>query len=150
MEALKDIEKAAIIHLDMDNPYVGNENNMQIACASWLRLQFPKALAFHVPNGGRRPRTSVRRKGQIVSIPLEASKFKKMGVLAGVPDFIILEPNETYSGLIIELKTKGGTLQKTQKEFLIKCIDRGYKTIVCWSTSAFEHAVCWYFNKSPT
>lgn len=74
------------------------EDYIQFQCAQWLREN--DILFFHVPNGGNRSKS-------------EGARFKAMGVLAGVPDLVILLPNAVT--LFIELKTKKGSLSKAQK-----------------------------------
>lgn len=48
---------------------------------------------FHIPNGGSRN-------------IIEATKLKKMGVKAGVPDLQLIVPNGEVHGLWIELKAQ--------------------------------------------
>jgi hypothetical protein len=92
-------------------PYEGKEDDLQQHCVKWFRYQYPNVLGFHVPNGGKR---NAR----------EGAKFKRMGVLPGVPDFTIIAKRtittlfntKTYSGLFIELKTKTGKLSPAQRE----------------------------------
>ena len=119
--------------LGKDESYLGKEDDMQISCTVFLRQQYPDKLFFHVPNGGFRNRR-------------EGAKFKRMGVRAGVSDFIFLEPTRNYKGLIVELKVRGGRLQNTQKEFLEDAEARGYKCGVVYSIAAFVDLVNWYFK----
>ena len=60
-----------------------------------------KHLIFSVPNGGLRNKR-------------EASKLKATGVVAGVSDLIILQPNKT---IFVEVKTETGRQSPKQKEF---------------------------------
>lgn len=52
-----------------------------------------------------------------------------MGVLSGVSDIVILEPNAVYSGFFIEFKAPGRSsgLSSTQREFAEKVQARGFK-----------------------
>src|SRR5438477_9209445 len=52
----------------------------------------PGVFAFHPANGGYRK-------------PIEAAILKGMGVVAGVPDLILIHQGRTYA---LELKAKGG------------------------------------------
>ena len=52
----------------------------------------PGVFAFHVPNGGYRK-------------PIEAAIMKGLGVVAGVPDVIIIKHGMTFA---LELKAEGG------------------------------------------
>lgn len=94
------------------------ESDEQIALFKWLRLAFPKLIAFHCPNGGKRSlRTAVR--------------LKKEGVLAGVPDIVIAKRCGPYAGMYIELKRrKGGELSKGQREIIAGLREEGYFVVV--------------------
>lgn len=129
-----------------EKPYEGSEDNLQIQTARWLRLQYPHVIAFHVPNGGKRPSTTIRRKGKIYQVNVTGAKLKRMGALAGVSDWLVLHPIGPYSGAIIELKVKGGTLQESQSDFLARCKVAGYWTAVCWSFDGFVEAIETYFK----
>lgn len=74
------------------------EDSTQRAVVHWVRATCPGTLVFHVPNGGARNRA-------------EAGIFKGLGVLAGVPDLIILWPG-VCAGL--ELKAPGKRPSDTQ------------------------------------
>jgi hypothetical protein len=83
---------------------------LQIHIASVLTKCQAKGLDFiwwHTPNGGSRNKA-------------EAGKLKMMGLLAGVPDLIILYKGKPH---FIELKIKGNVLSDTQ-EALIPQIER--------------------------
>ena len=71
-----------------------------------------------------------------------------MGYLAGTPDMLIFEPRGVFYGLFIEIKTKSGTLQPTQRDFLALLDARGYKTYVCHGYQAFVEAVDQYFKEN--
>jgi hypothetical protein len=60
----------------------------------------PGLFAFHYPAGGWRS-------------PVEAAIFKSLGVVAGVPDLLILYQGRLYA---LELKTVHGRLTATQSE----------------------------------
>ena len=77
------------------------EDVEQMNFISWIRYQYPKLLVYHIPNGGKRAL-------------LEAVKFKKMGVVSGIPDIHI-----PCMDLWIEMKrSKGGSLSKEQKKVI--------------------------------
>ena len=95
-----------------------SEDDLQIACMSYMRLVHTDLLAFHVPNGGNR---SAR----------EGAKFKRMGVLSGVPDILIMQPSGEYNGLAIELKIGKNKPSDNQIEVMNKLMACGwYVTIV--------------------
>src|SRR5690606_24999959 len=84
----------------------------QIIAATWLDRQ--GIIWYHIPNGGYRN-------------PIEAAKFKRMGVKSGVPDICIPMARKGYHGLYIELKrVSGGKLSTTQTEWRDKLLREGY------------------------
>jgi hypothetical protein len=60
----------------------------------------PGLFWFHVPNGGYRT-------------AIEAAIFKSLGLVAGVPDLLLVYGGRLYA---LELKVKGGRLSPTQSE----------------------------------
>lgn len=107
---------------------MGQEDIIQIQIIQWCELQsgkYPMLLDIHhSPNGGKR---NAR----------EGAKFKKMGTRPGFPDLELLYPNGEYNGLFIELKAPNGKLSKSQKEWIDKLNNRGYKAVACYG---FEEA----------
>ena len=76
----------------------------------FLALILPKdAVPFHCPNGGLRSKK-------------EAAILKAMGVLAGIPDIIILWNRRAFC---LELKSKDGTLQIEQRDVHARLHDTG-------------------------
>ena len=64
----------------------------------------------------------------------QAKKAKESGNLSGVPDVLLLHPNDKYHGLAIELKIKGNYASKTQKEFISNLNKNGYYAQVCYGS----------------
>ena len=99
------------------------EDNEQIILFQWAQLQsgkFPELeMLYHIPNGGKRSKA-------------EASRFKAMGVKAGVPDLCLPVPRGEYHGLYIELKAASGRTSAKQNEWLEWLSSNGYKTAVCY------------------
>ena len=100
---------------------VPTEDQEQITLMSWAhRVKFGNGrlsdYLFHIPNGGSRN-------------IIEASKLKKMGVKAGVPDLQLIVPNGLIHGLWIELKSKAGKLQRLMMQRLE---EQGYMCKVCF------------------
>lgn len=80
---------------------IPSEDREQEVFVSWVKLTYKDFLIFSIPNGGSRNK-------------IEASKLKKTGLLAGVPDLIVLMPNKQI--VFIEMKKqKGGKLSPVQK-----------------------------------
>ncbi len=101
------------------------EEEEQSALVEWARSQPWGGLFWHVPNGGYRHTR-------------EAAKFKRMGVLAGVPDlFLAMEGSEIvnieymylqrYHGLFIEMKAHNKKFTKLQAEMALRLEAEGYK-----------------------
>lgn len=101
------------------------EDRLQIQVMDYLRLQYPKVLAFHVPNGGNR---SAR----------EGARFKKMGVLPGVADIIIFH---NFEVTFIELKIKPNKQAPSQKEFENKVKEQGWGYIICYTFDEAKKAI---------
>lgn len=76
---------------------------LQSECFKWAWNNFPETrkMLFHIPNGGQR---SLR----------EASKFKAMGVIPGVPDMCFITFGQVY---FFEFKSGKGQLSKEQLEW---------------------------------
>lgn len=102
------------------------EDDLQMQCVRWFRLQFPKLarLLHHSPNGGRRDAR-------------EGARFKQMGTQAGFPDLILLVAANGYHALMLELKTRTGRQQDTQKEYQQLVEAQGYKYVVIRSLEQF-------------
>lgn len=103
---------------------VPTEDQEQITVMSWAhRVKFKDGrlsdYLFHIPNGGSRN-------------IIEATKLKKMGVKAGVPDLQLIVPNGQVHGLWIELKAQKGKLQPSQKIMIQRLEAQGYMCKVCF------------------
>lgn len=99
------------------------EDNLQIACVNWFRLQYPSKwrLLFHPANGGAR---NAR----------EGAKLKKMGVVPGVNDLILVAKSKP---VFYELKTMTGKQSKAQKEFQADIEEQGYDYLLIRSVDEF-------------
>ena len=92
------------------------EDDEQIAFVNWFKLKYKDYLIFSIPNGGSRN-------------IIEASKLKRTGATAGIPDLAILMPNSKM--IFIEMKkSKGGTLSKSQKEVIPKIENLGFTVLI--------------------
>lgn len=110
------------------------ESQLQRACITWLRLQYPKVVAFAIPNGGKRN----AREGAIL---------KAEGVLAGVPDLFIAEPRGIDAGLFIEMKAGKGAVSAAQKDMGERLLVVGYGVAVCRSFEEFKATVTTYLSR---
>src|SRR5215471_11786734 len=80
------------------------EERLHAALAMHLRKRAPDLLWWHCPNGGARN-------------IIEATKFKRLGVLAGVPDILAIHNGEIFG---LELKARGRRPTEVQDEFADK------------------------------
>jgi VRR-NUC domain len=105
-----------------------NEKHIHKQCVLWFARFYPslfnRKLLFHTPNGARRG-------------VVEAAELKRMGMQAGIPDLILLIPNDVYHALLIEIKTPDTYQSKEQKEFEKQIVDVGYCYSVCKSVDEF-------------
>lgn len=111
------------------------EDDLQMQCVQWFCLQFPKLarLLHHSPNGGRRDAR-------------EGARFKQMGTQAGFPDLILLVAAKGYHALLLELKTRTGRQQDSQKEYQQLAEAQGYRYVVIRSLEAFMDEVNTYMK----
>ncbi len=102
-----------------------NEDDLQKAIIDYCNL-FSKInpefdCIFAIPNGGFR---------NIIT----ATRLKRTGVKAGVPDLFLAIPKKGYHGLFIELKNGSkGKLSLNQKEWIKRLNKNGYKAVCCYS-----------------
>lgn len=113
-----------------------NESKIQIDCVTWFRLAYPKLarLLFSVPNGYQ---TSAS----------QARIAKEEGMTAGVSDLILLFPSKHHHALCIEMKTKTGRQQPSQKLWQQKVEYAGYKYVICRSLDDFRTEITKYFKE---
>lgn len=105
------------------------EDDLQIAVMDYLRLQYPKAFAMHVGNGGKR---NIR----------EAARLKRMGVTKGVSDILILHGNNAA----LELKIKPNKPTPEQLRFLEKVKELGWSTSVCYDFDSAKEFIDKFFD----
>ena len=114
---------------EMRNFRLTDESGHQEAIFEWRAYQVGKypelALLHHVPNGGKRDKTT-------------ATTLKRQGVRAGVPDLVLPVARCGYHGLYIELKAPGGALEQAQIDFLQAVEQEDYLALVCvgWRAAA--------------
>lgn len=111
------------------------------ALVQWLNIHpILKDFFLHIPNGGTRVhKTIMSKSGKKYTYSPEGVELKRMGVRAGVSDFLIAYPTKRYHGLWIELKPKiGGKLSPDQKLWLDRMNNIGFKAI---ESHGFDEAV---------
>lgn len=89
------------------------------------KLNDPQHVIFSVPNGGHRSKS-------------EAARFKATGLVAGVSDLIVIQPNRI---IFVELKLPTGKQQNTQIEFERKIKDLNFEYYVVRSLEDFKKIV---------
>lgn len=94
------------------------EQELQASIVSYLRTVLPDCRTFAVPNGGLRSKR-------------EAALLKWTGVLAGVPDLLIMAPGGCVYA--IEVKAQDGSLSAAQKEFRSWMVKVGVPHVVARS-----------------
>lgn len=111
------------------------EDDLQMQCVRWFRLQFPQLsrLLHHSPNGGRRDTR-------------EGARFKQMGTQPGFPDLILLVPSKGYHALMLELKTRTGRQQDSQKDYQRLIEAQGYRYLIVRSLEQFQLEVNTYLS----
>lgn len=109
---------------------ISSEDEIHLALCEHIRLRGKSNLLWwHTPNGGKRSKR-------------EGAKFKKMGVLAGVHDFIFVEYGPKIYTL--ELKAEDGRPSEEQMTFgsrlnakggfscIVTGLDRAIRVLETW------------------
>ncbi len=91
--------QAAAVATAMNGPDFNAEARIQAAVVDWIKTVAPGVLVFHIPNGGLRSKA-------------EAARLKWIGVLAGIPDLIVIAPGRR--AFFLEVKTEAGRLSTDQ------------------------------------
>ena len=92
------------------------EGEEQATLFSWARMyenKYPQLKwMFHIPNEGKRSRTT-------------GGRMRSEGMKSGVADIFLPAPSGEYHGLFIELKRlRGGKRTEKQEEFIRNCLKR--------------------------
>ena len=92
---------------------VASEDAEQVAVVNWLRSK--GALVFHIPNGMK-------------SGPVTGARFKRLGVLAGVPDLCFV----LHGGKVvwIEMKKLKGKVSKEQMAVHDRLMFMGHSVVI--------------------
>lgn len=90
------------------------EQEIQKAILHFIRVQYPAAIVFHIPNGGARTK-------------IEAAILKGQGVRPGVADLCVLWANGGVG--FLEVKADNGRLSMVQVVFAYDC----YKLGIPWA-----------------
>lgn len=105
------------------------EERFQSECFQWFDDAYPhlRKLLFHVPNGGKRSK-------------IEAARFKGMGVVPGVSDFVFLYKSRCY---LIELKKPDGkgVVSDDQGRFQEQVEIHGFEHWFCNNLEEFKRLI---------
>lgn len=111
---------------------VPTEDQEQIMLATWMTKQGIRFYA--IPNGGSRNL-------------IEAIKFKRCGVMPGVPDICVPIPSGSYHGLYLELKrVKGGKVSDNQKYWLEFLREKAYYAEVAAGFDEAKEIILYYLS----
>jgi hypothetical protein len=99
----------------------------------WVKKTYPHLMIFHVPNGGNRNLQ-------------EALKFKRMGVVPGVADFLMFLYG---ANVAIEMKDEGGKQSDAQKKFQEDWERLGHHYEIARSLDNFKQIVEIYYGVHP-
>ena len=104
------------------------EEQLQAKCYKWAINEY-KCLRFgnlfHVPNGGTR-------------VKKEAFMFKAIGVVAGIPDLIMIHDHRMYG---IELKTLIGKVSEKQQKVHESWKAQGIEVFVIRTFEEFKELI---------
>ena len=99
------------------------EETLHRAVVTWLRLQYPKLLFFHVPNAN--------------SGPVQwRVKLKQLGVATGCPDLVFVLPGGRTG--FVELKSPGSYPSDAQLAFGSAARGSGARWACCRSLEAVQ------------
>src|SRR5579872_6481774 len=113
------------------------EARVQAAIVEWIRTIAPDFLVFHPANGGWRTKA-------------EAARFKWLGVVAGIPDLVMI--GRDGAAYFLEIKAEGGSLSEAQREMrdrltamrvpyaVAKSIDDTRRALAIWGIETRESA----------
>lgn len=124
-----------------------NEYNLQKSVCQYLNYQYPEV--FYLSDTIASLKLSIPQ--QVRNNAIQKKNFH-------CPDLLILEPNNTYKGLFIELKTDtpyklNGEIKASSKDHLLnqqntilKLNEKGYKSFFAWEFETIIKEIDSYLN----
>lgn len=103
---------------------IQTERDIQIRVVSWFRNKYPDEILTTSPTfkiGGLSTRQRI----------IQWRFMKLMGYLPGTPDILIFCPRGEYKGLLIELKSDKGKIDKEQDALHERFKSKGYFAGTC-------------------
>lgn len=114
-----------------------SEHTEQVKFVARLR-QLHRCLVFAVPNGGFRNKK-------------EAAMLKAEGVLAGVPDLVVISPKLPGRTLFVEMKTLSGKVSKVQQDLIKRLNELGFEVIIGHGCEdAYSKFLTWELDNAPS
>lgn len=123
------------------------EEDLQIACVGWFRLQFPRyeRLLFASLNSlaftGNYSDPEAR--GRYIA---KLKRLKAMGLEPGVPDLTLSVRRGSFSGFYCELKVPGKYPEPHQREMMALLTEQGYYCCVAKTVDEFAREVKRYMT----
>lgn len=114
---ISDLEQSGVVVAGYDecNEECPKERIEQINFISWIRYNYPHFICFHPVNES--------------DVPVQKrASLEQEGLLAGVPDIVILNPLDGYHFVVIEMKRKNhrkSEISKHQVSILKKASNAG-------------------------
>ena len=109
-----------------------SESALQQQCLKWFAFQYPKlaesGLLFSIPNGANKTIA-------------QAMKFKREGLVSGIPDLMLAVPKGIYHGLFIEMKSNKGKPSANQIKMIGKLRDQYYYVDIINSFEQFTSLI---------
>lgn len=93
------------------------EHSTQVRVVQFMRTFYPDVLLCAIPNGAN-------------VNPVNRVRLVKEGLLAGMPDLMILEPRNGFAGMFIEFKKENGVMSAEQEKLIAALTQRNYFCIV--------------------
>lgn len=123
------------------------EEDLQRECVQWFRDSYPELapLLFHPNNEpffGGRGKTEQQK-------AIAGARAKRIGVVPGVADLILMMPNNCHHALAIEMKTISGRQSDTQKHWQKAVEAQGYRYEVVRSLDRFKEIMVYYIGRKP-
>ena len=115
----------------------GSESQEQAKFVAWWRIagqrMAPNVVLASIPNGGARSAVT-------------GARLKREGVVAGMPDLVLLCARCGRHALFVEMKTKRGRVSQSQRDLFPLLEAQGYGVAVCHGWEAAVKAVTAYLE----
>ena len=106
------------------------ESKLQQSAVKWFKYTYPKYQRFLV---------AVSNEGQ--RTPKNGARMKAQGMIAGISDLILFDPESVQMPIFLECKTQKGRQSQSQKEFEAEYTEAGYKYYIFRSFDEFREIV---------